>query len=120
MKLKIKCPCCGSENRHTYRVPGHPELTGKHIELFALKHQGVSIARLVCCEDCGNIYDAVVAKKFKPYKPAKGAKCNKCGKKLILREDGSLFCDTCKRVRRQSRTRPRVTGRARLKSTDLA
>ena len=64
LKPEIKCPCCGSDKMHTYRVPGHPELEGKEVEIMSMKYEGVTIARLVTCEDCGNVYDSVVAKKI--------------------------------------------------------
>lgn len=64
MKPKIACPCCGSEKQHVYTVPKHPELKAGSIEIHAVKFEGITITRLVSCEDCGNVYDSVVAKKF--------------------------------------------------------
>lgn len=63
-KAIIKCPCCGSENRHVYQFPSHPELKASDIEIMSFKFEGVTICKLVCCEDCGCIYDLEVAKKI--------------------------------------------------------
>jgi uncharacterized Zn finger protein len=64
VKTKIACPVCGSEEQHKYKIPGHPELQGQELEIMSIKHEGITIARLVTCAKCGVVYDATVAKKI--------------------------------------------------------
>lgn len=81
MKAKVACPCCGSTKKKLYTVPGHRELRGKTIEIYSFKYGGVTITRLVACEECGNVYDVVVAKKFITKKGKKHAGASSTKKK---------------------------------------
>lgn len=64
MKTVTKCPACGSTRTHEYTVPNHPELKGKNIDIMSLQREGITICRLVTCENCGCVYDQTVAKKI--------------------------------------------------------
>lgn len=63
-KSEIRCPVCKSDEQHVYKIPNHPELKGQDIEIMIQKFEGITICRLVTCENCGVVYDAAVAKKL--------------------------------------------------------
>lgn len=60
-KTIILCPACGCSRQKTYKVPNHPELTAPAI--LTQTQDNITFCRLVTCAQCGNVYDAVVAKR---------------------------------------------------------